>query len=330
MHNSLSITPNLPSDPIVVLAEPIAPEPRHWLSKRVGLIESPVNHRERLFKDLAKAHALIVRSYTIVDQQLLNHAPNLRVVARAGAGLDNIDLDACKARNISVVYTPQANIQAVVEYVITMMLTALRPITRIQGPTDSIRWHALRQSAIAPRTCVGARLGIIGFGRIGSALGCVAQGLGMKVVYHDLRNIPEPDRCCCTPTSLTDLAKSSDVISIHVDGRESNRHLLGADFFNQLKEHVILLNTARGFVIHPPSARAFAQMHPQATLIFDVHDPEPIASDFPFHTTENVISTPHIAAGTQKAKEQMSWVVRDVLRVLEGHRPEFPATKHTI
>ncbi len=329
MHNPRSAPPTPDPRLAVVLAEPIADEPRRWLDARVVLIESPAGNRQRLLEHLAQAHALIVRTYTIVDQELLDHAPNLRVIARAGVGLDNIDLDACKARSIPVVHTPHANTSAVVEYVLTMMLRTRRPICPIapsDRPIDNAHWHALRQSAITPRTCIGARLGVIGFGQIGSALGRVAQALGMEVVYHDLRDIPKSDRHGCTPASLPELAKTSDVISVHVDGRPGNHHLLNGPFFDQLKDDVIMLNTSRGFVLDTLAAARFARAHPDATLILDVHDPEPIAPDSPLYTIDNVICTPHIAAGTQSAKEQMSWVVRDVLRVLTGRAPEFSAS----
>lgn len=296
-----------------------------WIAARVQLIEIPPGDRSKLLKLLPDAHALIVRTYTIVDDALLDYAPDLRVIARAGVGLDNIDLDACRNRKIQVVHTPSANTDAVVEYVISMILHALRPIAVSNNPMSDSDWHALREASITPRTCVGARLGIIGFGKIGSCLARAALALGMEVVYHDIRDITESDRQGCTPLTLTEMARSCDVISVHVDGRVSNRHLISNEFFDQLKPDSIFINTSRGFVIDETAAAEFARANIVSTLILDVHGSEPIAADSPVNDISNVIRTPHIAAGTRSAKDQMSWVVRDVIRVLEGQEPEFPA-----
>lgn len=311
--------------PIVIVSEPIASEPLDWLAQRVQLVDATRLDRSELLDQLANAHALVVRTYTIVDAELLDRAPSLRVVARAGVGLDNINLDACRSRSVRVVHTPAANTNAVVEYVTQMMLAAIRPITHLEHPVSDADWHTLREQAITPRTCVGAQLGIVGFGKIGSTLARVAAALGMRVVYHDIQEIAEHNRNGSRSVSLEELAATSDVISIHVDSRASNRHFFASSFFNQLRPNAILLNTARGFVIDDHAAATFAQSNPNATLIFDVHNPEPIAVDSPLNTILNVIRTPHIAAATKSAKEQMSWVARDVVRVLAGEDPEFPA-----
>jgi D-3-phosphoglycerate dehydrogenase / 2-oxoglutarate reductase len=324
--------------PVVLITEPLADTPRAWLSRHARVIEHDIikADRARLESSLAQAHALIVRTYTIVDQALLDQAPNLRVVARAGVGLDNIDLNACKARGIAVVHTPKANTHAVVEYTIAMILRTLRPITPIapaDHPLEPAQWAALRARAITPKSCAGAKLGIIGLGSIGSALAIAADALGMHLFYHDIASPlppPLPSGRACTSLGIDELARTSEIISVHVDGRESNRHLLSDSFFSQLKPDCILLNTSRGFVIDEHAAARFAVENPSATLILDVHANEPIASDSPFdrldNTLPNVIRTPHIAAATEHAKEQMSWVVRDVIAVLNNHPPAFPAT----
>jgi len=314
--------------PTIIIAEPIAPAPLAWLKAHGRVLIAPPDDRSALLALLESdpPDALVVRTYTIVDAQLLEKAPALKVIARAGVGLDNIDLEACRSRSIPVVHTPRANTQAVVEYVTQMMLAALRPIVRIGDRSiENQGWHALRQHAITPRSVVGARLGIIGFGQIGSTLAPVATALGMEVVFHDLDQEIVCDPQLARRVELDELAKTCDVISIHVDGRASNHRAFAEAFFAQLKPDAIVINSSRGFVIDPQAAANFAKSNPMATLIIDVHDPEPITPDSPMLGRKNVILTPHIAAGTQSAKEQMSWVVRDVVRVLNGQAPEFPA-----
>ena len=176
-----------------------------------------------------------------------------------------------------------------------MMLNALRSLTQLDSVSTGDDWHAIRESAITPRTCVGATLGIIGFGN------------------------------GCTPVSIEELAMSCDVVSVHVDGRSENANFLSDWFFKLLKPDVILINSSRGFVINEQRAANFASHHPDAQLILDVHSPEPVTSDSPFIGLSNVVRTPHIAAATAQAKENMSWVVRDVVRVLNGEPPEHQA-----
>lgn len=314
--------------PRVLITESLAKNPLDWLGLHAELVrydQVQAPSRELLYEQIGSVEAIIVRTYTIIDQKLLDHAPNLRVVARAGVGLDNIDLDACRNHQIPVVHTPTANTQSVVEYVTQMMLNALRSLTQLDSVSTGDDWHTIRESAITPRTCVGATLGIIGFGKIGSKLGLVARSLGMNVVYFDLNEVALQSRHGCTPVSIEELAKSCDVVSIHVDGRSENTHFLSDSFFKLLKPDVILINSSRGFVINEQRAANFASHHPDAQLILDVHSPEPVTSDSPFIGLSNVVRTPHIAAATAQAKENMSWVVRDVVRVLNGEPPEHQA-----
>jgi phosphoglycerate dehydrogenase-like enzyme len=306
--------------PAVLITESIAPAPLRWLEQHAEVLTGQPSPDL-----LAQIQALIVRTYTRVDSELLELAPALRVVARAGVGLDNIDLDACRARSIPVVYTPDANTHAVAEYVISMMIQALRPIDRLRAPLDDRRWQQVRAEAVTPRSCVGARLGIIGFGRIGSSVARTAAAMGMQVRYTDLREIDPADRHGAAPCDLAEIARDSDVVSVHVDARTGNQHLLDASFFRSLRSDAVLINTARGSVLDTNAAAAFAATHPEARLVLDVFDPEPIEPDSPLWGLDNAVLTPHIAAGTAGAKEAMSWVVRDVVRVLNNQAPTHPA-----
>ncbi len=311
--------------PEVLIAEPIDPAPLAWLGRRARMNNATGADRADMLDALARIDALLVRTYTLVDRQLLDHAPTLRVVARAGAGLDNIDLEACRERGVRVVHTPDANTAAVVEYVTQTMLTALRPIATLDRPLPPPAWHTLRQSAVSPRSCVGTRLGIVGLGRIGSRVAAVAGALGMEAVYHDIIEIEDRRRHGARPVPLDELAQTSGVVTLHVDGRAANRGLVGEGLFSRLRGDVVLINAARGFILDPRAAADFATANPGARLILDVHDPEPLSADSPLLGLENVTLTPHIGAGTREAKERMSWVVRDLMRVLDGERPHHAA-----
>lgn len=310
--------------PLVLISEPISNEPSSWLGRHCQTRTLKTDDPE-FDEVIAQADGLVVRTYTRVDQALLKRAPNLKVVGRAGVGLDNIDLDACTARGVRVVHTPHANAMAVVEYTLSMLMTTLRPIKPIAGPASGDHWHAIRESAITPGSVVGTSLGIIGLGHIGSRVALAAKGLGMDVRFNDLREIDQTEATGTRSDSLEGLLRQNRCVCVHVDGRSENQGLIGEREFAMMRPDVVFLNASRGFVVDPHAAAGFARENPSATLILDVHEPEPIGEDSPMFGLANVILTPHIAAATVQAKTAMSWVVRDVWAVLSGRDPENPA-----
>ncbi len=309
---------------LALVAEDIDPVCESWLRERADVLR--VAHDDPAFDGaLARANALIVRTYTIVNDALLDKAPRLRVVARAGVGLDNINLHACAKRNIPVVYTPDANSAAVTELVFALLLDQLRPRTRLTKALPPMEWKALRASVIAPRQLADLTLGILGLGRVGRSVARVATAFRMRVLYHDLLDIPEGRRAGAEPVPRDSLLRDSDVLSIHVDERESNRNLIGAPELSVMKPDAILVNAARGFVLDPCALARHMQARGDFRAILDVHEPEPPNNDYPLFHVERATLTPHIGAATSTAHRNMSWVVRDVWRVLNGEPPEFPA-----
>lgn len=310
--------------PLVLITEPITTEPTHWLSDRCRVLQ--MNPDDPAFDEALKhASGMVVRTYTRVDQALLDKAPDLKVVGRAGVGLDNIDLDACALRGVRVVHTPHSNAMAVVEYMVSMLIGSLRVIEPMSKPFNNEQWHSARESAITPGSVVGTRIGIIGLGHIGSRVARAAQSLGMEVVYHDLQTIDPEIARGFESVSLDELLRTSRCICLHVDGRPENRHLINERAFGLMRNDGVLINASRGIVVDPVAAEEFARSNPSARLVLDVHDPEPIALDSGLFGLENVVLTPHIAAATAQAKSAMSWVVRDVWEVLQDQEPEHPA-----
>ncbi len=306
--------------PLVLITEPIAKEAHRWLANICNVVL--INVGDQGFETaLLQADGLVVRTYTRVDQKLLDQAPNLKVVGRAGVGLDNIDLDACSKRSVQVVHTPRANAMAVVEYTMSMLINTLRPLTPLTGPLTDKHWHQAREDAITPRSVVGSTLGIIGLGHIGSRVARAAGSMGMKIHHHDLRTIDPANTQGSTAMPMNDLIEQCQCICLHVDGRNENHNLISNAEFSKMRSDVVLINASRGFVVDPHAAASFARNNPNARLILDVHDPEPIQPNNPLLGLDNVILTPHIAAATRQAKIQMSWVVRDVWEVLKDSPP---------
>jgi D-3-phosphoglycerate dehydrogenase len=274
---------------------------------------------------LAKADGAVVRTYTRVDAAFLDKAPKLKVVGRAGVGLDRIDVPECRRRAIEVVHTPDANTQAVAEYVFAMLFDGLRPRRFLTQAIPQDQWNRTRRELEAINQLSELTMGILGLGRVGTRVARIASGLGMDVLYHDLLDIPEPQRWGARPTDLEDLLYRADILSIHIDPRPSNRHFVNARLLTQLRKTAIVVNTSRGMAVDAAALAEFLKKTPTAKALIDVHDPEPFCPDYPLLALPNAYLSPHLAASTATAHVNMSWVVKDVWRVLNGEKPLHPA-----
>ena len=170
-------------------------------------------------------------------------------------------------------------------------------------------------------------LGIWGFGRVGQRVARAAKGFGMKTLYHDLLEIPESGRAGALPVEADQLVRETDILTLHVDGRPTNRHLINDDVMKQRPRRSLLANLSRGFVVDPAAVARALDRDPDSWALMDVHDPEPVPSDHPLLSRKNARLVPHIGAGTRPAKERMSRVVEDVWRVLSGEAPRHPAPR---
>ncbi|MFZ4723660.1 MAG: NAD(P)-dependent oxidoreductase [Phycisphaerales bacterium] len=308
----------------VAVTEPLTEECLRWLQERVSVTTAAPG--DSAFEAVAGSlDGLVVRTLTRVDRPLLERLPRLRVVARAGVGLDNIDLPACRERGIQVVHTPDANTQAVVEYVLCLLCDALRPRLFLDKPVDTPAWERIRSEVCGERQMDELTLGILGFGRIGSRVAQVARAIGFRVLYNDLRTFAPSLRHGAEPVSAEDLFARSDVITLHIDGRPDNRRFVNASLIRHMRPEALLLNTCRGFVLDHEALADFLRMNPGAQALLDVHEPEPFTADHPLLGMRNAHLAPHLASRTRSAMDRMSWVVRDAVAVLEGRTPEFAA-----
>jgi D-3-phosphoglycerate dehydrogenase len=269
---------------------------------------------------------MVVRTYTKVTAALLARCPKLRVVGRGGVGLENIDVAACRARGVEVVYTPDANTLAVGDFVIGLALQLLRP------------WAAFKDRAYEPAEFKRVRdihhglqlneltVGVLGMGRVGRRVGhLVATGFGARVIYNDLLDVRPLLTFPATAVDKPTLFREADVVTLHVDMRPGNGHLVGEPLLSLMKPTAVLINTSRGEVLDTAALAAAVRGKRIAGAAIDVFDPEPPAADFPLLGLDNVVLTPHMAARTRTAVVNMSWVVRDVVDVLAGRPPKYPA-----
>ena len=311
--------------PLVVQTETLERAAQEWLRERARLEVCPYDD-SRLLDLLPHAEGLVVRTYTRVNEAMLALAPNLKVVGRAGVALENIDIAACRARGVEVVHTPAANTQAVVEFVLCLLFDALRPRVFLDGPLEGEAWHAARRDLQGECHLADLDVGILGFGRIGSRVGRALTALGCRVRFHDVVDIPPEARHGCELVSLEELQRTSQVLSIHIDWREGNHHFVNAEFLDALRADCIVVNTSRGLALDPQAMARWLAANPKARALLDVHDPhEPLDPAYPLLGVPNAHLAPHIAAATAPARLNMSWVVQDVIAVLEGREPKYRA-----
>ena len=315
-----------PAKPLVLVTEGSDPRPLSWLRERAEVMEIAATG-PAFDEALARADGMIVRTYTRVNEAMLVKAPRLKVVGRGGVGLENIDVAACRARGVEVVYTPDANTVAVGDYVFGAMLQLIRPWARFnERAYGSDEFKKIRTS-LKGRQLNELTLGILGFGRVGKRVGSIAvNGFGMRVIYNDLLAV-EPGQISFAATAVDKptLFRECDVLTMHVDMRPGNRHLVGREQLASMKPGAVLLNTSRGEVLDAAALADAVRSGHIAAAALDVFDPEPPPADFPLLGFENVILTPHMASRTAIAIENMSWVVKDVAAVLEGQKPKFSA-----
>jgi D-3-phosphoglycerate dehydrogenase / 2-oxoglutarate reductase len=252
-----------------------------------------------------------------VDGSALEAAPRLRVVARYGAGVDNVDLQAAARRGVAVTNTPGANAGAVAEWTLLLMLAMCRPLMAADRAVREGRWPVLRGRELSART-----VGLLGLGRVGERVAAGVAGLGGHVLAHD-PYLPAPP-VGVELVELDELARRSEVLSLHAPLTCATRGVVGADLLSSLPPGAVLVNTARGELIDEAALLAALETGPLAAAALDVLAEEPPPADHPLLGRDDVLITPHAAPHTAEATEAMARAaVDDLLAVLEGREPRF-------
>ena len=277
--------------------------------------------RAGLLESVRECEALIVRSGSRVDEELIAAAPSLRVVGRAGVGTDNIDLAAASERGIMVVNTPEANTLAAAEHAFALMLATARRVVEAHNSLAAGNWD--RKQYLGAQLA-GATLGLVGFGRVGRAVGRRAQAFEMDVLTTD-PYIPEEmaREHGARMVELPDLLASSDFVSLHAVAQDDGSALLDEAAFAAVKPGAIVVNAARGSLIDSHAARSALDDGRLAGLGIDVYDEEPPPPGHPLIGHPRVVHTPHLGASTGAAQRDVSvQVVAKVLAALRGEPVE--------
>jgi (S)-sulfolactate dehydrogenase len=268
---------------------------------------------------VADVRGLIVRNRTIVDAELLTAARELQVVGRLGVGLDNIDLEVCRARSIQVKPAIGANADAVAEYVIAAVLALVRGVFL---STDSVTKGAWPRTELAGFEVAGKTLGLVGFGDISRRVATRASALGMRVSAHDPYLAPDdPAWDTVHNTELEHLIAHSDAISIHVPLTEATEGLFDRQMIRSMKRTAVLVNTARGGIVDEEALADALRDRMIRGAAVDVFEHEPVNRSIGrrFDGVPNLILTPHIAGVTAESNVRVSQLTADLVRsVLAG------------
>jgi D-3-phosphoglycerate dehydrogenase / 2-oxoglutarate reductase len=296
----------LRTDMKVVVAEKISPSAVELLHEPRWMVVTPEQLDGTLAAQLESADGLIVRSAVQVDAHLLEKARKLRVIGRAGVGVDNIDLDLATRKGIAVMNTPGANAVAVSEHTLAMMLAMARHLCRADRLLHTGKWE--KKSLQGGELC-GKTLGIVGLGRIGMEVARRARALGMEVVAHDpfVSTVVAKEQGI-RMANLEELYRVADYLTLHVGVTPQTTGMINADSLSKMKRGARLVNCARGELVDEAAlANALERGH-LAGAALDVFLKEPL-KDSPLLSIENVILTPHIAGSTHEAQEAVGYQI---------------------
>ena len=312
----------------VLIPQPIAQEGIDFLEQSgVKVIIPPGYDEETLLDYVQEADAILMRTGKI-SRRVIEKAGKLKIISKHGVGVDNIDLEAAAEHGILVTNAPYANINAVAEHVLTLILAGSRQLLQVD--------KALRDGNFEIRNRLfgmelkGKTLGIIGFGNIGRLVAEKCHyGLGMEIlVYDPYFKEGNATSYIGVSDSLEEVLTVSDVITLHVPYFPSTHHLINEKSFGLMKKSAVFINAARGGIVDEEALEKALRNKQIRGACIDCFQSEPPPENFSLWELENVIVTPHIAAHSEEAMIEMALApAKDILAVLKGNKPLYPVNE---
>ena len=311
-HSALTPAPR----PTIVIADAIAPSARAMLGVSADLVDVLGTDVPALLAAVVEADALVVRSETQVNADVFAAAPRLRVVARAGVGVDNIDVEAATRAGVLVLNAPGANAISAGEHTIALLLAISRQLIDANSTLHAGRWERKR---FAPFDLRGKTIGIVGLGRVGSIVATRLRAFETCLIGYDPYITAERfSELGVAPTSYTELLRACDIVTFHVPSTAETRDMLGAATLPLLKRGAIVLNAARGDVVDEQALALALQSGHVAAAGVDVFPAEPVTAS-PLWGLPNVVLTPHIGGSSVEALAAVGDVIaRTTLAALRG------------
>ena len=279
----------------------------------------PDIERTDLLAIIANYEILIITTYTKVDNVLIDNALNLKIVARLGSGMENVDVDYCKLKNIHCLSSPEGNANAVGEHCLAMLLNLLNNINKAN---NELKNNLFLREENRGEELDGKTIGIIGYGHTGQAFAKKLRGFDVEILVYD-KYKPAQD-VFIKRVSLDALQKSSDVISFHVPYNKETHHFCTTDFLKNCTKYPVIINTSRGAIVNTLDIATALETNTIKGLCIDVFEDEPITKQA-IHPIEryqqllsldNVIATPHIAGWTKESKFKLAKILMDKIEQL--------------
>lgn len=269
---------------------------------------------EEFLAELASAEALIVRSATRVTADMLDRAPNLAAVGRAGVGIDNCDVEAATKRGVAVFNAPGGNTIAAAELTMALLISVARKIPAAEASLRSGQWDRALFKGVELR---GKTLGLIGAGRIGSEVAIRCKAFDMKVIAYDPYLSPtRAEELEIEMAGFKKVIKKGDFISVHVPLTDETTGIIGREAFEKMKTSAFVVNASRGGVVDETALAEALRDGVIAGAALDVYEAEPLLADSPLRDAPNLVLTPHLGASTVEAQEGVAVEVANKIRLL--------------
>ena len=313
---------------IVLLYEDMHEDGKALLKEKAEILFAHSLEEASLIQEVKEIDGIIIRANGRVSKRLMESAPRLKVIGRHGVGVENINLEAATEKGIWVVNTPDANDVSVAEHFFGLALMLSKMLKKGEKAfREEGRWEARYQ--YIGNELHGKTLGILGFGRIGKAVGRIGyRGFDMKVLYYDALRYEEAEKeIHAVKQSLEEVLSQCDYISINLPMLPATKGLIKEREFKMMKPTAYIINLARGPIWDEKALYNVLKEGRIAGAASDVYEVEPATKDHPLLQLENFIGTPHMAAHTEEALKRMSLVAEDVIRVLEGKTPLHPVNQ---
>lgn len=311
----------------VLLYEDIHEDGKSILREKAEIFLAESFEEAYLIERAKETDGIVIRSNGRVTRKVMESAPRLKVIGRHGVGVENIDVQTATERGIWVVNTPDANDLSVAEHFFGLALMLSKMLMKGEKALKKGQWEARYQ--YIGRELHGKTLGIIGFGRIGKAIGRMGyRGFDMKILYYDVvRYEVVESEINAVKVSLEELLSQSDYVSINLPLLPETKGFLKERELGLMKPSSYVINLARGPVWDEKALYSILKKGKISGAASDVYEVEPASKDHPLLQLKNFIGTPHMAAHTEEALSRMSRVAVDVVRVLEGKEPVYPVNR---
>jgi glyoxylate reductase len=288
--------------------------------------------RDVLLREIADADGVLTLLTEKVDDEFLDHAPNVRVVANMAVGFDNISVPACTDRKVVVTNTPGVLTETTADMAFALLMAVARFIVPGMQYVRDGRWKTWSPSLFVGQDVHHATLGIVGLGRIGQEMAKRGRGFDMEIIYYDVYRREDLERQHgWRYVDLDTLLRESDFVTVHVDLNDQTRKMFSTEAFKKMKQTAYLINAARGPIVDTDALYQAVKDGEIAGAGLDVTDPEPLPADHPILTLENVVVCPHIASASIQTRTKMAILAAEnIVNVLKGEKPKTPVNPEVL